>query len=156
MGASDGPAAPSRRVRIEALPHLDAGDRARVELPMDAADRRRVRRRLETPDGLTLELALPTGSVLTVGAVLHVDGSRAYVVTAALESTLVVRPRDLADAARAGHLVGNLHRDLDVLDDGTLVALYDAPLETRLRAAGLRVTREDRPFGGRAPGEHAH
>lgn len=156
MGAPDRADPHAPRVRVDVLARLDVGERERIELPMDALDRRRVRRRLTAPDGCVLELALPTGSVLAVGAVLHADDARAYVVTAAAESTLVVRPRDLAEAARAGHLVGNLHRDLDVLDDGTLIALYDAPLETRLRASGLRVTREERPFGGRAPGDHAH
>lgn len=146
----------ARTVRIASLPHLAAAERERVALPMCAADRRRVRRRLVAPDGVVLELALPTGSVLRVGQVLHVDAGRAYVVTAEDESTLVVRPRDLAEAARAGHLIGNLHRDVDVLDDGTLVTLHDAPLEARMGAAGLAVTREERPFSGRAPGEHAH
>ena len=145
-----------RSVRIESLPRLAAGDRVRVELPMSAIDRRRVRRRLVASDGMVLELALPTGSVLAVGLVLHVDDERAYVVTAETEETLVVRPRDLAEAARAGHLIGNLHRDVDVLADGTVVTLYDAPLEARMRAAGLAVTCEDRTFSGRAPGEHAH
>lgn len=156
MAASDVPGGGARSVRIESLPRLDAGERARVEVPMSAVDRRRVRRRLVTPDGPVLELALPTGSVLGVGLVLHVDDERAYVVTAQAEATLVVRPRDLAEAARAGHLIGNLHRDVEVLADGTLVTLYDAPLEARLRAAGLAATYEDRPFSGRAPGEHAH
>jgi urease accessory protein len=156
MAASDVPGDGARSVRIESLPRLDAGERTRVEVPMSALDRRRVRRRLVTPDGAALELALPTGSVLAVGLVLHVDDDRAYVVTAEAEATLVVRPRDLAEAARAGHLIGNLHRDVDVLADGTVVTLYDAPLEARMRAAGLVVACEDRPFSGRAPGEHAH
>lgn len=154
--AADGSDGGARGVRIESLPRLDVGARARVELPMSAVDRRRVRRRLVTADGVVLELALPTGSVLAVGLVLHVDDERAYVVTAQSEATLVVRPRDLAEAARAGHLIGNLHRDVDVLADGTVVTLYDAPLEARMRAAGLTVLCEDRPFSGRAPGEHAH
>lgn len=143
-------------VRIERLPGVDAGGRERVTLALDAHDRRRVRRRLTAPDGTVLELALPTGSVLGVGQVLHADERRAYVVAAADEDTLVVTPRDLCEAARAGHLIGNLHRDVDVLADGRVVALFEATLEARLRDAGFAVTRERRPFGGRAPGEHAH
>lgn len=145
-------------IRVEALPraHPDGADRRVVALPMTAHDRRRVRRRVVAPDGAVLELALPTGTVLHVGQWLHATPARAYVVAAADEDVLVVRPRDLAEAARVGHLIGNLHRDLDVADDGTLVALSDGPLEARLRAAGLRVTAERRPFRGRAPGEHAH
>lgn len=145
-----------RTVRIERLIAVEVGERERVALALDAHDRRRVRRRLVASDGTVLELALPTGSVLPVGQVLHADERRAYVVTAAAESTLVVRPRDLREAARAGHLIGNLHRDVDVLDDGRVVALHDDTLETRLRAAGFDVEREERAFLGRAPGEHAH
>ena len=143
-------------IRIDALSTSDPGGRAIVPLPMTAHDRRRVRRRLEAGDGTVLELALATGTVLGVGQMLHASATTAYVVAAADEQVLVVRPRDLAEAARVGHLVGNLHRDLDVDDDGTLVALHDAPLEARLRAAGYDAVVAHRPFRGRAPGEHAH
>lgn len=146
----------SEPVRIDTLPRLEPGARAVVALPMTAHDRRRVRRRVVADDGTAFELALPTGTVLPVGQALHVTAERAYVIAAADEAVVVVRPRDLAEAARVGHLVGNLHRDLDVEDDGTLVALHDAPLEQRLRAAGYDVAVAHRPFRGRAPGEHAH
>ena len=143
-------------VRIDALPDRDAGGRAVVPLPMTAHDRRRVRRRLDVGDGTVLELALPTGTVLAIGQLLHASATTAYVVAAADERVLVVRPRDRAEAARVGHLVGNLHRDLDIDADGTLIALHDAPLEARLRAAGYDAVVALRPFRGRAPGEHAH
>lgn len=143
-------------VRIDTLSSVDPGGRAAVPLPMTAEDRRRVRRRVDAGDGTVLELALPTGTTLGVGQVLHATEATAYVVAAADERVIVVRPRDLAEAARVGHLVGNLHRDLDVEDDGTLVALHDAPLEARLRAAGYDAEIALRAFRGRAPGEHAH
>jgi urease accessory protein len=145
-----------RPIRIEAVPRLDPRDRLRVTLPMTAHDRRRVRRRLRAEDGAEFELALPTGTVLHVGVTLHVGDTCAYVVAAADEAVVVVRPRDLGEAARVGHLIGNLHRDIDVDEDGTLVAQWDEPLERRLRSAGLEVAVERRPFRGRAPGEHAH
>lgn len=143
-------------VRIETLTAVEPGARAVVPLPMTADDRRRVRRRVDAGDGTVLELALPTGTALGVGQVLHATESTVYAVAAADERVLVVRPRDLAEAARVGHLVGNLHRDLDVDADGTLVALHDAPLEARLRAAGYDAVVAQRPFRGRAPGDHAH
>lgn len=143
-------------IRIDVVPRLDPGDRVRLALPMTAHDRRRVRRRLHAEDGAEFELALPTGTVLQVGLTLHVGDARAYVVAAADEAVVVVRPRNLGEAARVGHLIGNLHRDIDVDDDGTLVAQWDEPLERRLRSAGLEVAVEHRPFRGRAPGEHAH
>jgi urease accessory protein len=126
-----------------------------IEIPMTAHDRRRVRRMIEAPDGARFPLELATGTVLHPGQVLHQDGERAYVVAAAPEEVLVIRPRDLAEAARVGHLIGNLHRDLEA--DGTeVVALADAALADRLRRAGVPFVEAHRAFHGRAPGEHAH
>lgn len=144
-------------VKLERLPPAYVPEECEViELPMTAEDRQRVRRRVKARDGQELALALPTGATLRVGAVLYRSGTKSYVVTAAPEDVLVVRPRDVAEAARAGHLVGNMHRDVDLGENGELATLWDAPLEARLRKAGFEVTREMRPFGGRAPGEHAH
>ncbi|HEX9368331.1 MAG TPA: hypothetical protein VF921_17000 [Vicinamibacterales bacterium] len=126
-----------------------------IEIPMTAHDRRRVRRIVEAPDGARFPLELATGTVLHPGQVLHQDGGRAYVVAAAPEDVLVIRPRDLAEAARVGHLVGNLHRDIEA-QGADVVALADAALADRLRRAGVPFVEERRAFHGRAPGEHAH
>lgn len=122
---------------------------------MSAADRRRVRRLVEAPDGVVLALELPTGTILHPGQLLHHDGEAAYVVTAADEDVLVVRPRDIAEAARIAHLIGNMHRDIHV-NGGEIVALADDILADRIAKAGAACERARRPFHGRAPGEHAH
>jgi urease accessory protein len=126
-----------------------------VDLPMTAHDRRRVRRIVEAPDGTRLALELATGSVLHPGQLLHHSGARAYVVSAALEEVVVVTPRDVDEAARIGHFVGNLHRDIET-GNGEIVALADVALEDRLRRAGVPFMADRRAFHGRAPGEHAH
>jgi urease accessory protein len=126
-----------------------------IEIPMTAHDRRRVRRMIEAPDGARFPLELATGTVLHPGQVLHQHGARAYVVAAAPEDVLVISPRDLAEAARVGHLIGNLHRDIEA-DGGDVVALADAALADRLRRAGVPFVEARRAFHGRAPGEHAH
>ena len=126
-----------------------------VELPMSAIDRRRVRRLVEAPDGVTFALELPTGTVLHPGQLLHHDAQAAYVVSAADEQVLVVYPRDLAEAARVGHLIGNMHRDIHV--SGTeVVALADDVLAERLSRAGVQFEKSRRPFHGRAAGEDSH
>lgn len=122
---------------------------------MSAHDRRRVRRLVTAPDGAVLALELPTGTVLHPGQVLYQDDDAAYVVTAADEDVIVIRPRDVAEAARVGHLIGNLHRDIDV-DAGEIVTFDDATLADRLAKSGVAVERARRPFRGRAPGDHAH
>jgi urease accessory protein len=130
-------------------------DTITIEIPMTAHDRRRVRRLIEAPDGARFTLELATGTVLQPGQVLHRDGPRAYVVGAAPENVIVARPRGIAEAARVGHLIGNLHRDLEA-DGGEIVALADAALAERLRRAGVPFVEDCRAFRGRAPGEHAH
>lgn len=126
-----------------------------VELRMSAHDRRRVRRLVEAPDGTVLALELPTGTVLHPGQLLHHDAHAAYVVAAADEDVLVVRPKDVAEAARVAHLIGNMHRDISI-EGAEIVALADETLAARLTKAGADVERTRRPFHGRAPGEHAH
>jgi urease accessory protein len=138
--------------------HLDAEPPAGlpiVELPMSAHDRRRVRRLVEAPDGVVLALELPTGTILHPGQLLHHDAEAAYVVSAADEDVLVVRPRDIAQAARVAHLIGNMHRDIHVEDDA-IVALADDVLMERIQKMGAPVERARRAFHGRAPGEHSH
>lgn len=130
-------------------------DSVTIAIPMTAHDRRRVRRLIEAPDGTTFPLELATGTVLRPGHVLHQASGRTYVVAAAPEDVIVIRPRDVAEAARVGHLIGNLHRDLEA-DGGDVVALADAALADRLRRAGVPFVEDRRPFHGRAPGAHAH
>ncbi|HET7694685.1 MAG TPA: hypothetical protein VFK57_03185 [Vicinamibacterales bacterium] len=126
-----------------------------IEIPMTAADRRRVRRLVSAPDGVQFPLQLPAGSVLQPGQVLHEANGRAYVVAAAAEDVVVVRPGSLAESARVGHVIGNLHRDIET-DGDAVIALADTALAERLRRIGVPFTAERRAFHGRAPGEHAH
>ena len=126
-----------------------------IEIPMTAADRRRVRRIVAASDGVTFPLALPTGSILQPGQILHQASGRTYVVAAALEEVVVARPRSLPEAARLGHLIGNLHRDIET-DGDAVVALADTALIGRLQRIGVPFVQERRAFHGRAPGEHAH
>lgn len=125
-----------------------------IPVPMTAVDRRRVRRRLKAPDGAELKLAFPTGTVLLPGSVLEVQGGLTYVVQAAPEDVAVVRPRTLAEAARAAHAVGNLHRDFVEEAEDTFLVLWDAPTELLLTRLGVPFTRDQRPFHGRPSWEH--
>jgi urease accessory protein len=149
---------PDAVVPIRALPddhHPHANEADIVEIPMTAYDRRRVRRVVEASDGTKLALELATGTVLYPGQVLYRIDDKEYVVTAAPEDVLVVRPRSVEEAARVGHLIGNLHRDIE-LYGGDVIALADDALADRLTRAGVPFDRSMRPFQGRAPGEHSH
>lgn len=144
-------------IKLERLPKGESVEgRSVIALPMTAEDRQRVRRRVLASDGQEFALALPTGTTLRVGTLLYRSDDHAYVVGAEPEDVLVVRPQNQTEAARVGHLIGNMHRDLDISEEGELATLWSAPLEARLLREGILVTRERRPFGGSAPGEHAH
>jgi urease accessory protein len=148
---------PSAPIPVRVLhPHTEPpAGLAVVELPMTAVDRRRVRRLVEAPDGVVFALELPTGTILHPRQLLYQDTKTVYLVSAADEDVLVIAPRDLAEAARVGHLIGNMHRDIHA--SGTeIIALADEVLADRLARTGLRVGRGRRPFLGRAPGEHSH
>jgi urease accessory protein len=136
--------------RVEAPPGLRI-----VQLSMTAHDRRRVRRIVEAPDGVQLALELPTGTVLHPGQLLHHDADAAYVVSAAAEEVLVVWPANIEEAARVAHLIGNMHRDIQV-DRDAILTLADDTLAARIMKEGVRFERTRRPFHGRSPGEHAH
>jgi urease accessory protein len=145
-------------IRIDELPQAFEPPRGvfeRVTLAMTASDRAKVRRRLVAPDGAELALALPTGTKLWPGQVLHAAPTKVYVVEAAPEDVLVIHVGNAKEAAFVGHLVGNLHRDIDLEGDGITV-LYDEPMEERLLRAGLRFERSLRPFHGSAANGHSH
>jgi urease accessory protein UreE len=141
-------------VVVQKLPE-GAADGAIVELPMSAHDRRRIRRIVDAADGTRLALELATGTVLVPGQVLYRSGGRAYVVVAKPEEVIVARPRSLDEATKIGHIIGNLHRDLEAAGD-CVIALADTALTERLRRAGVSFVIERRAFNGRAAGEHAH
>ncbi len=153
MRAMSRPAIPIRS--LPAQRHQPSSEYTVIRVLMTADDRRKVRRRLEAPDGTVFGLELPTGTVLRPGQVLHASGQQVYVVGAAPEDVLTVLPRDHREAATVGHLIGNLHRDID-LDGEGIAVLWDPVLEERLRRGGFIVERVRRPFHGRPRGEHSH
>jgi urease accessory protein len=98
---------------------LTGKERDSVALTWD--ERRWGRRRLRTRGGRVVALALPTGSHLHAGDVLHVDAEWYVVIEAAPEPVLEIRPRDQAEALRIAFEVGNRHFSLAIDGDRLLV-----------------------------------
>ena len=144
-------------IRIDSLVHFkdDGVEREIVDIAMTSEDRQRVRRRIVAEDGVEFGLELPTGTTLTVNSALHITNTKLYRITAAPEDVLTVNPRTIAEAAFIGHLIGNLHRDIDIVNN-KVIALWNAPLEKRLQKAELDYVREHRAFNGKPAGEHSH
>jgi urease accessory protein len=130
----------------------DLGDRVRDAIVLTAEERRWGRRRVTTRGGRELALALPTGSVLSPGAVLHVDADWYVVVEAAPEPVLAVRPRSREDELRVVFEVGNRHFTLAV-DGARLLVPDDPAMEQLLRRLDLPFERVRAVF---VPLGHGH
>ena len=116
-------------------PHVPVhdADLSRLErdaLVLTAEERRWGRRRVTTEKGRVLALALPTGSVLTPGAILHVARDFYVVIEAASEPVLAVTPRSHDEALRVAFEVGNRHFTLAV--DGERLLVPDDPAMEQL------------------------
>ena len=123
--------------------------RERDRLVLTAEERRWGRRRVRTRAGRELVLALPTGSLLTPGAVLHVDADWYLVIEAAEEPVIAVTPSSRDEAIRVAFEVGNRHFTLAI--DGTRLLVPDDSamkiLLTRLGVSWVRTRAVFAPLG---------
>jgi urease accessory protein len=139
------------RVHVDGL---DLAGKERDTVALTWEERRWGRRRLVTESGRDLRLALPTGSHLRPGDVLHVDDQWYVVIEAAAEPVLEVRPRDHAEALQIAFEVGNRHFSLAIEGERLLVPDDPAMLQLldRLAAPYERRTAAYTPVGA----GHAH
>jgi urease accessory protein len=94
--------------------------------------RRWLRGRYTTAKGRKIGIALPTGTVLTPGAILHVATDWYLKMEAAVEPVLEIRPAGYNEALKVAFEVGNRHFPLAlengkilVPDDPSMVRLMD-------------------------------
>jgi urease accessory protein len=118
----------------------DLQGRERDELVATAEERRWGRRRVVTAAGRELALALPTGTVLVPGQVLHVESDWYVVVEAAVEAVLAVRPGSREEGLGVAFEVGNRHFRLAVGGERLLVP-DDPAMEQLLRRLGVPFER---------------
>ena len=126
--------------------------RQRDVVVMTAEERRWGRRRVRTEAGRELMLALPTGSVLAPGEILHVAEDWYVVVEAAREAVLVVTPGSREEALRVAFEVGNRHFTL-AADGERLLVPDDPAMEALLRRLGVAFERTRAVF---TPLGHGH
>jgi len=121
----------------------------RDTLALTATERRWSRRRVTTSAGRVLALALPTGSVLRPGGILHVGPGWYVVIEAAPEPVLAVTPKSSEEALRLAFEVGNRHFTLAIDGDRLLVPddTAMAALLTRLEVAFTRERAVFVPIG---------
>lgn len=135
---------------VVAHPHVHPAPGAldgleRDGLVLSAEERRWGRRRVRTRGGRELALALPTGSVLTPGEVLHVGDGWYVVVEAAEEAVIAVTPRSRDEAVRVAFEVGNRHFTL-ALDGERLLVADDPAMEQLVTRLGVPWRRDRAVF----------
>jgi len=130
--------------RVEA----DGAELAGLErdaLVLTAEERRWGRRRVTTRAGRELALALPTGSAMAPGDVLHVGPGWYVVIEAAPEPVLAATPRSREEALRLAFEVGNRHFTL-AIDAQRLLVPDDPAMERLLTRLGVGWRRERAAF----------
>jgi urease accessory protein len=104
---------------------------------------------VRTVAGRELALALPTGTVVGMGEVLHVGSDFYVVVEAAAEEVLAVTVRSWEEGMRLAFEVGNRHFTLAV-EDARVLLPDDPAMEQLLGRLGLAFERTRavfRPLG---------
>ena len=109
-------------------------------------DRCRPRQIVSTAGGRELALALPRGTVLTDGVVLHRDQEVVVTVVAKPEQVVRIQPEDNRELCVVAHHLGNWHRSLEALTDGSVLTEVDAPLEDWLKKHGIAYSIETRAY----------
>jgi urease accessory protein len=147
-GDPDG--AGDRDVVVVTHPHVrgrdaDLSGHERDTLVLTAEERRWGRRRVTTTGGRTLALALPTGTTLTPGEILHVGSDWYLVVEGAPEPVLAVTPASGEEALRIAFEVGNRHFTL-ALDGERLLVPDDPATDQLLTRLGVRFERAQAVF----------
>jgi urease accessory protein len=127
------------------MPVADLAGLERDAVVLTAEERRWGRRRLLTRAGRQLALALPTGTTLVPGDVLHVGPGWYVVVEASPEPVLAVWPRSREEALRVAFEVGNRHFTL-ALDGDRLLVPDDPAMRQLLQRLGVPCIPEQAAF----------
>jgi len=98
---------------------LRAKEEDRLILTWD--QRRWMRGRFTTERGRKIGIALPTGTSLAHGTILHVAGDWYLKIEAAIEPLLEIVPADYEEAVRIAFEVGNRHFPLALREKSILV-----------------------------------
>jgi len=123
----------------------DLSGHERDTLVLTAEERQWGRRRVTTTRGRMLALALPTGTTLTLGEILHVGPDWYLIVEGAPEPVLAVTPASREEALRIAFEVGNRHFTL-ALDGERLLVPDDAAMDQLLTRLGASFERAQAVF----------
>ncbi len=120
--------------KITEVGSLEGLERDTVVLKWE--DRRRSRQRVRTTKDVELGIALPTGTVLQAGDLLHLDNVRYIVVEAEAEDVIVIFPEDMTRSAMVAYEIGNRHLPIS-LKGSNIVTPYDRFIEEFLKKESI-------------------
>jgi urease accessory protein len=126
------------------------------KLVLSWEQRRWMRGRFTTERGRKIGIALPTGTTLAHGTILHVDANWYLRMEAAVEPVLEIFPMDYADAVKIAFEVGNRHFPL-ALAGKTILVPDDRAMVRLMERLGAQWTRRQAifdPIGNTQPHQH--
>jgi len=133
-------------ILIETLPDQSKPKGPVELLRLDWDQRKKHRQRCQTESGTEVALALERGTVLMDGLVVYNAEDRTIVVEAVPQAIIVVQPRTTYDACKISHHLGNWHRSVQLLADGTLIVEDDGPLRRWLSSNEIEYALEQRAY----------
>ncbi len=133
-------------LQIKELPTNAAAQVANEFVLMKWAERRQPRRKYVTDKGNEVELALPRGTILSDGMIIHADSQSIIAVKSEAEPVIVIRPINHLQSCIAAHNLGNWHRSMQVTADGELIAEEDGPVRELLQRINISFAVESRVF----------
>lgn len=124
---------------------LDLSGLERDTVTLDWGERRKARQKVTSASGVELALALPTGSILEEGEIIHRNGTSYVVVEAAKEDVLYLYPEHAEDYALIAYEIGNRHLPLSI-SGSWLATPFEPHLEDHFRRQGIRCECRQAPF----------
>jgi urease accessory protein len=130
------------------LPPMNQDDlRAKEEdkLVLAWEERRWMRGRFTTARGRKIGIALPTGTTIAPGSILHVGGDWYLKLEAPIEPVLEIVPSDYAEAVKIAFEVGNRHFPL-ALDENKIMVPDDRVMIRLMERLGVSFRRRQAVF----------
>lgn len=123
----------------------ELGGKEEDKLVLTWEQRRWMRGRFATERGRKIGIALPTGTILPHGTILHVAADWYLKIEAAIEPVLEIFPADYSDAVKIAYEVGNLHFPL-ALEKSKILVPDDKVMVRLMERLGARWERRQAIF----------
>jgi urease accessory protein len=129
----------------EPVNQVDLLGKEEDKLVLGWEQRRWMRGRFTTERGRKIGIALPTGTMIAPGSILHVGHDWYLRMEAAIEPVLEIVPSDSAEAVKIAFEVGNRHFPL-ALDENKILVADDKTMMRLMERLGVPFRRRQAVF----------